>query len=60
VFPYLVIAWLVIGVVLALARPAAIRRVAADLVAQTTRPRDAAAEHTGIPGEELTAPSTDR
>jgi amino acid transporter len=61
VFPYLVVGWLVVGVVLAVARPDAIRRVAADLVAQTDRSRDSTAEHTGvIPGDAAAAPSSDR
>jgi hypothetical protein len=47
VFPYLVVAWLLIGVALSFARPTAIRRVAEDLVAQTTHAH-AAGEHTGV------------
>lgn len=47
-FPYLVLAWLVVGAVLAWARPAAMRRVAEDLVAETGPGRDTAEEHTGV------------
>jgi amino acid transporter len=50
-FPYMVVGWLLIGGILALARPTAMRRVAEDLVAETTYPRETAADHTGvIPG----------
>jgi amino acid transporter len=61
VFPYLVLGWLVIGLVLTVVRPAAIRRVAEDLVRETSRPSGVAADHTGVlPGDVAGAAHPDR
>jgi amino acid transporter len=43
-FPYIVVVWIVIGVVLAAARPAAMRKVAADLVGHLEQARDGKAD----------------